>query len=79
MPSNLCLLNNCKAYSLQGDLHFISLLVRMKLYIIDSDLYFHFEEGETEKESQIKSKLNGRKYMVMVRVEINEIGKNKEK
>ena len=51
----------------------------MKLYIIDSDLYFHFEEGETEKESQIKYKLNGRKYMVMVRVEINEIGKNKEK
>ena len=51
----------------------------MKLYIIDSDLYFHFEEGEKEKESQIKYKLNGRKYMVMVRVEINEIGKNKEK
>ena len=51
----------------------------MKLYIIDSDLYFHFEEGKKKrKDSQIKYKLNRRKYMVMVRVEINEIEKMKK-
>lgn len=79
MSSNLYLLNNCKAHSFQGDLHFISTCEDEAVYYWQWSVFQLWREKKQRKESQIKYKLNRRKYMVMIRVEINEIGKSKEK